>query len=145
MRSKCYTVLVQQHSTSSSASRAPRTGLFDREDEGIMTLKNIGNNMPNDTVAHPGMLVSSAIPLCELQILQIPSTTDSSYESYCAYFLMFSRMVVKQSTKKSCNVLAHQDSVTSHRTFSSTTAKTINLVTFKYQSISPFLHKCSSH
>lgn len=146
MPSKHRAVPVRQHSTSLSASGTARTGLFDHEDEGIMTLKNIRNNLPNDTVAHPRMLESSAIPLCDPQILRLTSTTDSSRESWCEYFLTFSRIVVvKESMKKSCDVLARQRSVMSHRTFSSTTAKTINLATFKYQSVYPLLPKYNSH
>jgi len=75
--SKHCAALQQQQRASSSASSTPRKGLFSHEDEGIMTLKNIRNNLPNDTVAHPRVIESSAIPLCDPQILQLPGTTDS--------------------------------------------------------------------
>jgi hypothetical protein len=64
--SKCDRVLVQQHGTSMSGT--PSTGLLEHEDKGIMTLKNIANDLPNDTVAHPKALQTSAIPMCDPQI-----------------------------------------------------------------------------
>jgi len=105
-----------------------------------MTLKNIANDLPNEAVAHPNLLQTSAIPMCDPQILYLRSTKHPSLELLGRYFLMFSRsLAVKQSVKKRRDVFAQQQSATPHRTFSSTAAKTVDLATLKYWSIYPLL------
>jgi hypothetical protein len=141
---KHYTVLVQRHGASSSASSTPRTGLFDHEDEGVMTLEDIGNNLPNDTVAHPRMLESSAIPLCEPQILQHPE-----------YYRLESWVVVRvlpgvfkdsdgqavHEEKLQCS-RPQQQSITSHQTFQQRHRE--NHEPYDVQVTSLFLHICRS-
>jgi hypothetical protein len=131
-------------STLSFASSTPRTGLFDHEDEGIMTLKNIGNNLPNDTVAHPRMLVSSAIPMWTSNL-----TTSKYYRlELCVIVRVLSdvckdggQAVHEEKLQCSCPTIECHvpPKVRRHH------CANHNLATFKYQSISPLLQKCNSH